>query len=219
MTRWGMVVDLKRCIGCWACVVACKSENGTPQGIFWAKVLERTEGKFPDVRRSFLPIRCNHCLKPPCLEACPTGATHTRDKDNLVLIDQDKCIGCEACVIACPYDARSLYEGTKGYFGDGLTPYEEVAYKKHQVGTVLKCNFCVHRIDKGLEPACVEGCPTRALTFGDLDDPESEVSQLRRNNNSFQLRPDLGTDPSTFFLPSDRKTELRNGRDAVEVKR
>ncbi len=216
MTRWGMVVDLKRCIGCYACIIACKSENGTPKGIFWAKVLEREEGEYPNVRKLFLPIRCNHCLNAPCVTVCPTGASYTRDKDNLVLVDQNKCIGCGACVIACPYDARYKYEHEEGYFGEQLTPYEKEAYRKHTVGTVQKCTFCVHRIDVGLDPACVDGCPTRALIFGDLENLESEVCKLMRDNHNFALRPDLETEPSIFYLNALRKTELKEGR-AVEV--
>ncbi len=206
MTRWGMVVDLKRCIGCWACIVACKSENATPPDIFWTKVLEREEGTYPDVRKLFLPVRCNHCLNPPCVEACPTKATYVREQDNIVMMDQDKCIGCEACVIACPYDARYIYEHKDGYYGKELTPFEEVGYQKHQIGTIQKCSFNVERIDRGLNPACVDACPTRTLVFGDLDDPDSEVSHLRKDNDSFQLRPDLGADPSIFYLDAHRET-------------
>lgn len=201
MTRWGMVIDLKRCIGCESCMIACKAENGTPPGIFWAKVLEREEGDYPAVRRTFLPVRCNHCLNPPCLQACPTGATYRRSQDNLVLIDQGKCIGCQACVIACPYDARAIWEGGNGYYGSqGLTPFEEVKYQRHRVGTVQKCDFCSDRVDSGLLPACVVTCPAGSLNFGDLDDPNSNVSSLRRQRSNLQLRADLGTDPSIFYL-------------------
>jgi len=211
MTRWGMVIDLKRCIGCWACIVACKSENSTPPNIFWTKVLEREEGTYPDVRRLFLPIRCNHCLNPPCVEACPTNATYVRKEDNIVMMNSNKCIGCQACVIACPYDARYMYKDKKGYFGKELTPFEEVGYKQHEIGTIQKCNFNVDRIDKGLNPACVEACPTKTLNFGDFDDPESHVSKLKKTNESTQLRPELGADPSIFYLDAYRETAEVDG--------
>ncbi len=198
--RLGMVTDLKRCIGCESCVIACKAENATPPDIFWAKVMEREEGKYPTVHKIFLPVRCNHCLKAPCVEVCPTGASSHRAEDNLVLIDQEKCIGCQSCMIACPYEARYLWENGHGYYGDSLTPYEVQGYQKHRAGTVQKCDFCSDRISNGLDPACVQTCPTKALAFGDLDDSNSEVSLLRRQRTDFQLRSDLGTDPSIYYL-------------------
>ena len=198
--RWGMAINLKRCVGCHSCAIACKVENGTNRNIFWMRVLEKEEGKFPVARKVFLPIRCNHCSDPPCVPVCPTGASYIRKKDNLVLINQDKCIGCRACVVACPYQVRFTAENSKGYYGDELTPYEEKAYKKWQPRTAQKCTFCVHRIDEGLQPACVQTCPTRALVFGDLNDPKSEISNLLRGKSSFQPRVELGTDPSLYYL-------------------
>lgn len=199
MTRLGQVVDLKTCIACHACVAACKAENGTPPGVFWARVLEREEGKYPTARRIVIPVLCNHCQDPPCLRACPSGAT-TKRADGIVLVNQDKCVGCKACITACPYDTRFFIEKISGYFGKELAPYERVSYRKHQRGVVGKCNFCVDRIDKGLEPSCVQACPTNCRHFGDLDNPESEVSRLLKARGSFQLLPELGTKPSIYYL-------------------
>lgn len=198
--RWGMAIDLKRCVGCQSCTLACKAENGTPPGIFWMRVLSKEEGTYPQARTVFLPIRCNHCDDPPCVPVCPTGASYKRKKDNLVLINQDKCIGCRACIVACPYQVRFLSEDSKGYYGEKLTPYEEEHYRQWQPRTVQKCTFCVHRIDQGLEPACVQTCPTQALTCGDLNDPESEISRLLRARVNFPPRAELGTQPSLFYL-------------------
>ena len=199
--RWGMAIDLKRCVGCQSCTLACKLENGTPPGTFWMRVLEKEEGVYPLARKVFLPVRCNHCNNPPCVTVCPTGASYTREQDNLVLINQDKCIGCRACVVACPYQVRFLAGDSKGYYGEELTPYERTAYQNWQPRTAQKCTFCVHRLDQGLGPACVQTCPTRALIFGDLNDPESEISQVMRERFRWQPRAELGTDPSLYYLP------------------
>ncbi len=199
MTRKVMVLDLKRCIGCQSCTVACKLENATPPGIFWARVLETETGKYPLAKRSFIPVICNHCQDPPCLRACPSGAT-TKREDGIVLVDQDICIGCKACIVACPYEARFLREDERGYFSEELTPFEKAGYQKHQKGVVSKCNFCKDRVDKGLEPACVQTCPTIARIFGDLDDPDSEVSRLIIERYAIQLHPEEGTNPSVYYI-------------------
>lgn len=196
----GMVVDLKLCIGCNSCVIACKEGRGTPRGIFWNKVLEEEIGTFPAARRVFWPMRCMHCEEPPCLDVCPTGATFQRP-DKIVQIDGKKCIGCKACILACPYDARQMWDGKGFYFGATPTPYELQAYTAHVPGAVQKCDFCADRVDKGLKPYCVETCLASALLFGDLDDPNSEVSQaLREARTHFRLKEELGTRPSIYFL-------------------
>ena len=200
VSRWGFAVDLKRCVGCQSCTLACKVENGTPHGIFWMRVLEKEEGTYPSARKVFMPLRCNHCSEPPCVPVCPTGASYKREKDNIVLIDQDKCIGCRACIVACPYQVRFFSEDAKGYYGDQKTPSEVVSHQKWQPRTVQKCTFCVHRIDQGLEPACVQTCPTESLIFGDLDDPQSEISMLVRGRSHFKPRAELGTDPNLYYL-------------------
>lgn len=195
-----MVVDLKLCIGCNTCVIACKAGNGTPPGIFWAKVLEEEKGIFPSARRIFWPVRCMHCEEPPCVEVCPTGASYQRE-DGLVLVDANKCVGCRACIVACPYEARYLSDGRRGYYPNGLTPYEAKAYEAHVPGTVGKCHFCVDLLKQGLQPYCVESCPTGALIFGDLDDPNSDVSQaISQAQIHFRLKEELGTRPSTYYL-------------------
>jgi dimethyl sulfoxide reductase iron-sulfur subunit len=198
--RWGMAVDLKRCTGCQSCTMACKAENGTPPEVFWMRVLEKEEGTFPLAFTVFLPLRCNHCIDPPCVPVCPTGASYVREKDNLVLIDQNQCIGCRACVVACPYQVRFVPKNSQGYYGEHATPFERVKYQRWQAGTAQKCTFCVHRIDQGLKPACVGTCPTKALVFGDLNDSQSEISNLILGRSNFQPREELGTDPSLFYL-------------------
>jgi dimethyl sulfoxide reductase iron-sulfur subunit len=198
--KWGVAVDLKRCVGCQSCTLACKAENGTPPGIFWTRVIEKEEGTYPFAYTVFMPLRCNHCTDAPCVPVCPTGATYVRDGDNLVLVDQDKCVGCHACVVACPYQARFMAESARGYYGDQQTPYENVAFKKWQQGTVQKCTLCAHRIDKGLKPACVETCPTEALIFGDLNDAQSPVSKAVGKRPNFRPHEELGTNPNVFYL-------------------
>jgi Fe-S-cluster-containing dehydrogenase component len=199
--RYGMVIDLRRCIGCYGCQIACKAENCTPPEVLWSRVLLYEWGNYPLSRRLALPVLCMHCADPPCVKACPNGAT-AKGPDGIVTVDADKCMGCGSCIIACPYQARTMNRQPMGYFGaQGLTPYEQVGYKKHTAGVVGKCDFCRPRLSRGLEPACVIGCLTKARFFGDLEDPHSQVSQLIQNRRGFQIFPELGTDPSVFYLP------------------
>ena len=199
MTRLGMTIDLKRCIGCFGCTIACKAENATPPKVFWNRVLVNEEGKYPTARQVFFPIQCNHCQEAPCLRVCPSGATHQR-ADGIVLIDYDKCVGCRACMTACPYQQRSFLRQIGTYYPGHLTDFERVGYAKYPIKTVTKCTFCAHRVDEGLEPACVQTCITKARNFGDLDDPESAVCLAMRNRHSFTLRSELGTLPSVIYL-------------------
>jgi len=217
MTRWGMVIDLKRCIGCQACALACKAENFTPPGIKWAKVLDHESGTYPNTRRELTPVLCMHCDDPPCVEVCPTSASARRE-DGIVWVDYDKCMGCKYCVVACPYNSRHYYENNNPYFSVSFTPTETfdtelIGIQARQTGTVQKCTFCMHRIDPGIKkglkpgidwdatPACVNACPTRARVFGDLEDPNSEVSRLISGGHAFTFLPELGTKPSVYYLP------------------
>ncbi len=173
-------------------------------------------GKSPNVTRAILPLLCMHCEEPACEKVCPTKATQKRE-DGIVFVDQDKCIGCKYCMLACPYAARYFVEEPRGYFGEqGLTPFEEVGYKRHRKGVAMKCDYCKNRIDEGKRkglvpgvdreatPACVINCMAKARYFGDLDDPDSEVAHLVARGQAFQLNPEMGTDPKTYYLPAGR---------------
>lgn len=200
MARYGMVIDLKACIACHACALACKAENGTPPGIWWSKVISKENGKYPASSITVTPMLCMQCSNPSCAQVCPTGASYKRP-DGIVVVDYNKCIGCRYCEAACPYGARSFVSSIKKYYPEKeLTPYEQVMYAKHQPGVEEKCNFCLDRLAKGQQPACVATCPAYARHFGDLSDPNSEVSKLIAQRNGFQLRPELGNDPSVYYV-------------------
>lgn len=199
--RWGMVIDLKRCIGCYGCQLSCKAEHGTPPGVFFARLLKQEEGHYPTVRQIFLPVLCFHCEEPPCVEVCPTEASSKRP-DGIVDIDPEKCVGCRACMMACPYTQRYYSDAERWYFGgNGPTPYERLRTQRHPTEVVMKCNFCRDRVYAGKEPACVANCPTVARIFGDMDDPTSQVSRLIKERGGFTLHPELGTGPSVYYLP------------------
>ena len=214
--RWGMVINLSKCTRCHACVAACRIEHFLPLHITWPRLIAWETSKEQGVEVTTYPVRCNHCQNAPCVEVCPTQATQKR-ADGIVWVDQDKCAGCRYCVIACPYQNRTFLSRDKnpGYFpGYPPTRFEKMGKKlyPHQEGTTEKCNFCMERIDRGLAmglkpgidrdatPACVNTCQARALTFGDLDDPESAVSRLIKQHKGFQLHPEFGTDPSVFYI-------------------
>ena len=175
--RYGMVVDTKRCVGCNACVIACKTENEVPEEVFRDWIVVETRGVFPDLSQEIRSERCMHCTDAPCVSACPTGASHFED-GGIVMVSREKCTGCKACIASCPYEARSV----------------------HPEGFVDKCTFCLHRVTKGEQPACAATCPTKALTFGDLNDPDSEAARLLRSRKHKVLKPELGTNPNVFFL-------------------
>ncbi len=181
----------------------CRQVKGTPAGLAYSRVLKYETGHYPNARLHALPTLCMHCAVAPCLRACPTGATR-REEDGTVQIDAATCIGCRACMQACPYEARQFLWALKNHWPDeAVTPFEEHSRKKFDLGTVSKCDFCQTRRAAGREPACVEACPTEARTFGDLDDPTSEVARLAARDDASQLQADLGTDPSIWyrFLP------------------
>ncbi len=205
MPRYGMVIDLKRCYGCYACVMACKVKNHTPPGVFWSRVLKSETGTYPNTVRQALPVLCMHCEQPSCLEVCPTGATVQRD-DGIVVVNKEDCMGCKYCMMACPYGARYSVDDWESYFPDGLplSPYEEFAKqaweKKSGIGVATKCDFCLDRMAEGKEPSCVTACPAMARTIGDLDDLECEASVLIRTHRGTVLNPEIGNQPKVYYL-------------------
>ena len=224
--RYGMVVDLNRCVGCQTCTIACKHHNDTPPGVQWRRVLDVEQGEYPNVERVFLVTGCQHCANPPCVPVCPTGATRQR-ADGLVTMDYDTCIGCGYCAVACPYQARTIAHDRAWYFG---TPsrQEEQVFHEDRIGVATKCTFCVDKIDgaakspdvvPGLDleatPACAASCIALALHFGDFADPDSNVSRLAAENAHFQMHADLGTDPQIRYLYEVPATTP--GRDAEEA--
>lgn len=195
---YGMLIDLKKCIGCHACAVACKEAHGTPPKVTRAHVEIEYVGNYPDVRMTAYPMLCMHCENAPCVEVCPTGASFKRE-DGIVAINKDECIGCKSCMSACPYGARYYREDENGYFGGTLNEYEEVMYPTMPKGTVDKCTFCADRIDAGdgRVQACVAACPAGARVFGELDDLRSQAEAAE----GFQLLSEEGTNPSVWYLP------------------
>jgi phenylacetyl-CoA:acceptor oxidoreductase subunit 1 len=208
--RWGMVIDVNRCVGCQTCTIACKHANDTLPGVQWRRVIDVETGEFPDVERLFLVTGCQHCAEPPCVPVCPTGATWQRE-DGLVIQDYDVCIGCGYCAVSCPYQARTIAHDQRWYYGRE-TRQEQATKHEERLGVAQKCTFCKDRVDDGLArgltpgvdpeatPACSAACIAQAIQFGDFNDPNSNVSQLVRDNPYFQLNPDIGTDPQIKYL-------------------
>ncbi|GAB4406877.1 MAG: 4Fe-4S dicluster domain-containing protein [Thermodesulfovibrionales bacterium] len=178
MPKYAMVIDQNRCVGCMACIVSCKKENNVPDEHFRTRVAEEVNGEFPKLRMELRSELCNHCDNPPCVYNCPTGASHKRP-DGTVQVNKTRCVGCKACVAACPYDAR---------------------YMNPDKGFADKCTFCEHRVKEGKLPACVETCIGRSRVFGDLDDPSSAVSKLLRENDVTVRIKEAGTLPRVFYI-------------------
>jgi phenylacetyl-CoA:acceptor oxidoreductase subunit 1 len=216
--QWAMVIDQDKCLGCGYCTLACRAHNDVPPDISWNVVLEAGHIDDKDI---FLSRPCMHCAEAPCVEVCPVGATYQR-ADGIIMMNYDRCIGCRYCEVTCPYQARSF--NWKAF--DGPNPavpeWGEPEVPRRPRGVVEKCSFCYQRIDRGLSlgltpgvdpdatPACVVACPVGARQFGDLNDPDSVVSQLLREHASYRLREELGTSPHVYYLPA------RQGKAKVE---
>jgi molybdopterin-containing oxidoreductase family iron-sulfur binding subunit len=216
--RYGMVIDTRRCVGCRSCVAACKAENLTPPGVYYTVVVEDTRGNEED-RPLFMTKPCFHCENPPCVDVCPVSATFKRERDGIVVVDYDRCIGCRYCITACPYGARYFDFGDTYDFATGDSPLSPVPspeygqYRKREkdespIGNVRKCTFCLHlqddegRYDKaaGRWPACAKTCTGHAIHFGDFNDPESDVSRLLRERQTVRLKEELGTEPNVYYV-------------------
>lgn len=185
MAKYAMVIDQRRCIACMACVVACKRENAVPEEHYRTRVVETVQGEFPKLRMELRSELCNHCDNPPCVYNCPTGASYKND-DGTVQINRMKCVGCKACVAACPYDAR---------------------YMNPEKGYADKCSFCAHRLKDNKEPACVATCIGKSRIFGDLDDPNSAVSKILKERQADILLKEAGTQPRVFYIKKMSKAE------------
>lgn len=220
--RWVMVIDLRKCVGCSACTIACIAENKLPPGVVYRPVINQEVGTYPNVTMKFLPRPCMQCDNPPCVPVCPVAATY-KNAEGVVVVDYDDCIGCRACIPACPYNARTF---DFGYLYTESTPVAEgrvigqenadayertVSYEYSQdwprtnlraspVGNVRKCHFCLHRLNEGMLPACVTTCIGRATYFGDANDPDSLVAELIASPNIMRLKEELGTEPRVYYI-------------------
>ena len=208
MTRYGMVIDTKKCIGCHVCAMACKTENNLPNDVWWNRIFtdnggemgfDMVGGSYPDnLQFSYIPVACQHCENPACVKVCPVGATYKDPETGVVRQDYDKCIGCRMCMAACPYSARTFnwnepVRATGASYGDARVP-------ERGRGVMEKCTLCKERTDEGDEPMCVRCCPADARIFGDLDDPDSAVSRLRREQSAEVLLEEKGTRPQVFYV-------------------
>ena len=221
--RWVMVIDLRKCVGCHGCTIACVAENKLPPGVVYRPVVEKEIGSYPNVKRQFIPRPCMQCDEPPCVPVCPVNATYANE-EGVVVMDYDRCIGCRYCLNACPYSARTTdfgytYVDKSLPVMDGVLvgredsdDYERAANYEYgrewersgglqsPVGNARKCHFCLHRVHEGELPACTTTCIGRATYYGDANDPDSLVSELIAQSNAIRLREELGTKPKVYYL-------------------
>lgn len=209
--KWGMIIDMKKCFGCYACTVGCAVENGLPPGMMYRPVSDKIVGNYPSLTREYIAKPCQHCEIPSCVKVCPAEATRKRE-DGIVVIDYDKCIGCESCVPACPYESRKLDDGK--FFNEKHQPYEDKAMFEYKikrdrkdksappVEKVRKCHFCIHRIEKGQLPMCTSTCIGHATFFGDLNDSSSLVAELTAKNATtlITLKKETGNNPTVKYI-------------------
>lgn len=207
MTKYAMAIDMKRCMGCNMCSMSCRVEHNLPNGVVYNRAITEggegfrvAGGTYPDnLTMKFYTLGCQHCDNPGCVSVCPTGATYKREEDGLVLVNTENCIGCGSCIAGCPYEGvRTLIPNEPGYPLDFALG--DVTVPEHVPNTVEKCTFCVERLDRGEKPLCVALCPAYARYFGDLDDPESEISKVLAEREYDQLLIDQGTGPQAYFL-------------------
>jgi len=240
--RLVMVIDLQRCTGCGGCILSCKNENNVQMGVAWSSKINRTVGTFPNVRYEYIPTLCNHCENAPCVRSCPTKAMH-KGYGGITKHTPNKCIGCKTCLAVCPYDIphpntvdphrfwkddTALMDGTSSgrevasKVGADTIPYynpekEQMAeggglrYK----GIAEKCTFCDHRVEHGKLPYCVESCPADARIFGDLNDPDSDVSKLLARYRPWRLKEEVGTEPKVFYIRDFNASTNRAGKGNV----
>lgn len=220
--KWAMVINLRKCVGCHACTIACVSENKLPSGVVYRWVMDEESGTYPNVARRFIPRPCMHCDNPPCTKVCPVGATY-KQVDGTVVIDYNRCIGCRFCIVSCPYTARVMDYGDEYYEdtpeAEGLivgqeqaeacveAPNFEYTTKRNRtekrnspVGNARKCHFCLHRLENGMLPACVTTCIGRVNYFGDLNNPDSMVSEMVAQPGITRIKEEAGTEPSVYYL-------------------
>ncbi|NOY27029.1 MAG: 4Fe-4S dicluster domain-containing protein [Oligoflexia bacterium] len=230
MSRWGMAIDLDKCTACGACVSACKQENNVPPSdaavtamgrtLTWIQVVTDVEGTWPEVRQKQYPLLCLHCDNPPCIKVCPVSATYI-DDEGIVGQIYNRCIGCRYCTNACPYSVK-LFNWFDPKWPDGMDRRLNPDVSVRPRGVVEKCTFCHHRLQHAREetraqgrsiqdvsytPACVEACPAKAMTFGDLEDPKSDVTIAHESPRAFKLLDDLGTEPKVVYLHAEEGGE------------